>query len=425
MRPEGSALGVNTQSVSSLNEQIKSLLEESFSRVLVEGELSRITFHNSGHIYFTLKDSGSSISCVMFRGNASKLKFRLEEGLKVILDGAVTLYKPRGSYQVNCFSIQPSGQGALALAYEQLKQKLSEQNYFNPEIKKELPKFPKRIALITSATGAALQDMLRIANSRYRVLEIDIYDVLVQGVNAAYEISNAIIKSDTKEYDIIVIGRGGGTVEDLWAFNEEIVADAIFNAKTPIVSAVGHEIDWVISDFVADVRAATPSAAMGICLPDTNELYQYLDTISAQLTQTISQKIYNKNQELTHLKNSYSQHSVEKKLTQKLQEVKQLKEVYEQTVSFKLQNYSKEIEHIKVRFPYAIDSVINIVQNQVLNLQKMLESNNPKLKSKSGFAQISKNLKVIDISELNIDDSFELQSDEIYLNAVVTKKEVK
>jgi len=416
---------MNTLSVSSLNEQIKGLLEESFSRVLVEGELSRITHHNSGHIYFTLKDSGSAISCVMFRGNASKLKFRLEEGLKVIVDGALTLYKPRGSYQVNCFTIQPSGQGALALAYEQLKQKLSQKGYFAPEIKKELPKFPKRIALVTSATGAALQDMLRVANSRYRLLDIDVYDVLVQGENAASAISNALSYSDTLEYDIIIVARGGGSIEDLWAFNEEIVADAIFKAKTPIISAIGHEIDWVISDFVADVRAATPSAAMQICLPDTNELYQYLDTIQTQLTQTISQKIYNKNQELTHLKTSYIQHSVEKKLTQKLQEIKQLKEVYAQSISFKFQNYSKEIEHIKVRFPHAIDSVINVSQNQVLNLQKMLESNNPKLKSKSGFAQISKNKKVIDISELKIDESFELQSDAVYLNAVVTHKEMK
>ena len=416
---------MHTLSVSALNEQIKGVLEESFNRVLVEGELSRITFHNSGHIYFTLKDSSSAISCVMFRGNASKLKFRLEEGMKVVLDGAITLYKPRGSYQINCFSIQPSGQGALALAYEQLKQKLSKQNYFNPEIKKQLPKFPKKIALITSATGAALQDMLRVANSRYRVLEIDIYDVLVQGDEAKYDISNAIINADRKNYDVIVVGRGGGSIEDLWAFNEEIVADAIFNANTPVVSAVGHEIDWVISDFVADVRAATPSAAMQICLPDTNELYQYLDTIQTQLTQGISQKVYNKNQELVHLQNSFSQHSVEKKLTQKLQEVKQFKEVYSQSISFKLQNYSKDIEHIKVRFPHAIDSVINVAQNQVLNLQKMLESNNPKLKSKSGFAQISKDKKVIDISQLNVDDSFELQSDEVYLNAVVTKKEVK
>ena len=235
-------------------EQIKSILETTFSRVLVEGELSRITFHNSGHIYFTLKDSSSTIRAVMFRGNASKLKFQLKEGQKVILDGAITLYKPRGEYQINCFNIEPSGQGALALAYEQLKQKLSEKGYFNPEIKKPLPRFPKKIALITSATSAALQDMLRVANSRYRAVEIDVYDVLTQGNNAALSIANAINISDTKEYDFIVIGRGGGSVEDLWAFNEEIVADAIFKAKTPIISAVGHEIDYVISDFVADIR---------------------------------------------------------------------------------------------------------------------------------------------------------------------------
>jgi len=308
---------MHTLSVSSLNEQIKGLLEESFSRVLVEGELSRITFHNSGHIYFTLKDASSSISCVMFRGNASKLKFQLKEGQKVILDGALTLYKPRGSYQINCFSIEPSGQGALALAYEQLKQKLSDKGYFAQDIKKELPKFPKKIALITSATGAALQDMLRVANTRYRVIEIDIYDVLVQGDSAATSIVNALHVADTKEYDLIIVGRGGGSIEDLWAFNEEIVADAIFASKTPIISAVGHEIDYLISDFVADLRAPTPSAAMHMCLPDTNELYQYIDSVSSQFTQTVSQKVHNATQELNHLENSYKQHSIEKKLTQK------------------------------------------------------------------------------------------------------------
>ncbi len=297
---------MQTLSVSALNEQIKTLLETTFNHVFVEGELSRITFHNSGHIYFTLKDSSSTISAVMFRGNASKLKFQLKEGLKVILNGAITLYKPRGEYQINCFSIEPAGHGALALAYEQLKQKLSAQGYFEQSIKKQLPKFPSRIALITSATSAALQDMLRVANTRYKLLEIDVYDVLVQGDSAAQAISNAIIVSDAKEYDIIVIGRGGGSIEDLWAFNEEIVADAIFRAKTPIVSAVGHEIDWVISDFVSDLRAPTPSAAMEMILPDTNELYMFLDSLQTQLLQTVSQKIFNKRQELNHLVSSYS-----------------------------------------------------------------------------------------------------------------------
>ena len=414
-----------TLSVSALNEQIKTLLETSFNHVFVEGELSRITFHNSGHIYFTLKDSSSTIRCVMFRGNASKLKFQLKEGLKVIVNGAITLYKPRGEYQINCFSIEPAGHGALALAYEQLKQKLSSQGYFNSEIKKELPKFPSRIALITSATSAALQDMLRVANSRYRVLEIDVYDVLVQGQNSATDIANAIIVSDTKNYDIIVIGRGGGSIEDLWSFNEEIVADAIFRAKTPIVSAVGHEIDWVISDFVSDLRAPTPSAAMEMILPDTNELYQYLDSLQTQFSQIISQKVNSNEQDIRHLFNSYSQHSIEKRLTQKSLEVKQVKENFYQTISFKLQNLTKELEHVRVRFPHAINSKINVAQNQLLNFQKMLESNNPKFKSKRGFAQLSQNSNVIDIASLNVDDIFQVQSAKVSISAkVISKKEI-
>jgi len=412
-----------TLSVSALNEQIKNLLESSFTQVLVEGELSRITFHNSGHIYFTLKDSSSVLSCVMFRGNASKLKFRLEEGMKVVINAALTLYKPRGSYQLNCFSIEPSGQGALALAYDQLKQKLSEQGYFNTEIKKALPKFPKKIALITSATGAALQDMLRVANSRYKNIEIDIYDVLVQGESAAGVIANAVALADTKEYDILVVGRGGGSMEDLWAFNEEIVANAIFKASTPVVSAVGHEIDWLISDFVADVRAATPSAAMEMCLPDTNELYQYIDSISSQLEQSLKQKIYTKSQELEHLKNSFAQHSVDKKLSQREEEIKQLKENFTQLMSFNLKGYEREHTRLKQQLPQAIQTQLSIAQTQITNLQKALESNNPKFKTKTGFAQLSQNAKVIDIATLSVGEEFEVQSDTVRINAKVINKE--
>ncbi len=390
-----------TLSVSGLNEQIKGLLETSFNQVLVEGELSRITFHNSGHIYFTLKDSSSVISAVMFRGNASKLKFHLEEGMKVIINAALTLYKPRGSYQLNCFSIEPSGKGALALAFEQLKEKLSTKGYFNSEIKKQLPKFPSRIALITSSTGAALQDMLRVANSRYKNLEIDVYDVLVQGASASHAIVNAIIVADTKEYDILVVGRGGGSIEDLWAFNEESVANAIFHAKTPIISAVGHEIDWVISDFVADVRAATPSAAMEIALPDTNELYQYIDSLSLQMSQVFEQKIYTRSQEILHLKNSFIQHSVKKKVLQREEEIKQL----------------------KVSFTQAVEYRLNLAQNQLINLQKIVESNNPKFKDKKGFAQLSQNAQVVDIHSLNVGDEFEVQSTTVRLKAKVLTKE--
>ncbi len=413
---------MHTLSVSALNEQIKYLLEESFSRVFVEGELSRITFHNSGHIYFTLKDRDSAISCVMFRGNASKLKFRLQEGQKVIIDGAITLYKPRGSYQINCFSIEPSGQGALALAYEQLKQKLSDQGYFTLERKKPLPKFPSKIAFITSATGAALQDMLRVANARYRLLEIDVYDVLVQGESAAASIAHAIKVADTKGYDVIIVGRGGGSIEDLWAFNEESVADAIFHAQTPTVSAVGHEIDWLISDLVADLRAPTPSAAMEMILPDTNELYMSIDGLCEQFSQLFGQKLQSKRQELEHLKLSYIHHSVEKKIEQQKEMITQLRERFRQTIEFKITSKTKELQNIKDHFPQTMDSIINLVQNQLVYLQKMLQSNHPKLKTKKGFAQISYNNQVIDIEELEIGEIFEAQSECVVIQAKVLNK---
>jgi len=414
---------VQSISVGALNEQIKTLLEASFERVLVEGELSRITFHNSGHIYFTLKDSTSAISCVMFRGNASKLRFRLEEGLKVIVDGAITLYKPRGSYQINCFSIEPSGQGALALAFEQLKNKLSQKGYFEASLKKQLPKFPTRIALITSATGAAVQDMLRIAQSRYPLVEIDIYDVLVQGQNAPLSIANAIAIADTKEYDALVVGRGGGSIEDLWAFNEEIVADAIFKAKTPIVSAVGHEIDTLISDFVADLRAPTPTAAMQMILPDKNELLQYLDSIANQYEQLLAQVLHKKEQQLLHLKNLYEQNSIERRLELQLQQTKHLQEVFVSQMEQILLNKAQELELLNNRLPYAISTLLNTKEQQLKHTQNMLLSNNPKLKTKKGYAQLSKNNKVIELQNLEVEDTFELQDANTQIKAkVLTKK---
>ncbi len=412
---------MHTLTVSSLNEQIQSLLESSFTRVLVEGELSRITFHNSGHIYFTLKDASSTVSCVMFRGNASKLKFQLQEGMKVILDGAISVYKPRGSYQINCFNIEPSGQGALALAYEQLKEKLSTKGYFDESKKKQLSKFPKHIALITSATGAALQDMLRVANNRYKNIKIDIYDVLVQGDSASISIVKAIKKADVKSYDFMLIGRGGGSIEDLWAFNEEILADAIFEATTPIVSAVGHEIDWVISDFVADLRAPTPSAGMQMTLPDTNELYQYMDGISSSLSQSISQVLQNKSQELKHIQTLLAQNSVERKIILKKDEIQKLKKSYEQTISFKFQSFTRDLQEIKNSYPQLIDSKVRNSQTQLNNMKQMLESNNPKFKVKKGFAQISKDKQVIDIASLKVDDKFTLMDDKSIVDALVTK----
>ncbi|NCB55251.1 MAG: exodeoxyribonuclease VII large subunit, partial [Epsilonproteobacteria bacterium] len=303
-----------TQSVSSLNNQIKSLLEATFLHVSVEGEISRATYHSSGHLYFTLKDADSAIACVMFKGNAKALKFQLEEGMAVIVHGALSVFSPRGTYQINCLSMEPAGSGALAKAYEQLKAKLSAKGYFDAERKKRLPKFVERVALVTSATGAALQDMLKVAQKRWPLVNITLLDTLVQGENAKLSIAENIAKADRLNVDVIIIARGGGSIEDLWAFNEEIVADAIFTCQTPIVSAVGHEIDYVISDFVADVRAPTPSAAMEMLLPDQIEMLQRLDDTAQHYERLVERLVHTKVLALTRLQELFHQHSIDRKM---------------------------------------------------------------------------------------------------------------
>ena len=406
-------------SVGDLTEQIKNLLEATFVQVNVEGELSRITYHNSGHIYFTLKDADASISAIMFRGNASSLKFRLEEGLKVIINGAITLYKPSGKYQIRAFSIEPSGHGALALAFDQLKRDLDAKGYFEAERKKSLPKYPQKIALITSATGAALQDMLRVASARWPLLHVSLYDVLVQGDSAASSIANAISIADTKEYDVIVIGRGGGSIEDLWAFNERVVADAIYLADTPIVSAVGHEIDWLISDFVADLRAPTPSAAMQMILPDKDEFLQGIDVMASRLETQLRHTLNKKQENLKYLMQSYQRHSIEQKLHLNREQIKQIKQQFHTHITLKLEHFRRELEPLHVRLTQSITQNLNSSRNALLQLQKSYESANPKLRSKRGYAQVSCEGKVIGLNGLHVKDSITLMDAEVSIVAEV------
>ncbi|MEA3522180.1 MAG: exodeoxyribonuclease VII large subunit [Campylobacterota bacterium] len=410
-------------SVAELTEQIKTLLESTFIQVNVEGELSRITYHNSGHIYFTLKDTDASISAIMFRGNASSLKFRLEEGLKVLINGAITLYKPSGKYQIRAFSIEPAGRGALALAYEQLKRELKAQGYFDTSIKKSLPKYPQRIALVTSATGAALQDMLRVASSRWPLLHVSIYDVLTQGESAASQISKAIKIADDKDYDIIVIGRGGGSIEDLWAFNERLLAEAIFAAQTPIVSAVGHEIDWLISDEVADLRAPTPSAAMQMILPDCNEFLQGIDVMRTRLTTQLQNTLFKKQELLKYLAQSYQRHSIEQKMLMHEQSIKQLREHFNRQIMLNLDRYQREVQPLHVSLYQSMQHHLNHARNSLLQLYKAYESANPKLRSSRGYAQVSKTGKVTALEALHVSDSIDLMDAEIHVVAEV--KEVR
>ena len=393
-------------SVSQLNEQLKALLETTFSHVYVEGEISNLTYHNSGHIYFSIKDENSTISCVMFRGNASRLKFRLELGAKIIIMGAITVYTPRGNYQLLCNSIEPSGVGALALAYEQLKTKLQIKGYFNKALKKELPLYPKNIYVITSNTGAAIQDMKKILDNRYPLSKMILIPSLVQGSDAKNSIVNSIqiadrLAQNIDESNIIIVGRGGGSIEDLWAFNEEIVADAIYNTKTPIISAVGHESDFVITDLVADVRASTPSNAIEISTPNINDLRQLNDSLINEFNNTYKRILSNKSIEVNNLKKSFSQHSLENRFEFIQRNINQVKQSLNQT--FK--------------------SIITINENKANLLKNNFKINEPSKKDKIGLVQVTKNNKIIDINLQKIDNMVNLETSKYKFECRIIEKQ--
>jgi len=279
--------------VGEITKDIKKLLETGFDSVWVKGEISTFRRPGSGHFYFTLKDENAIINCVMFRFRNQKLKFDVEEGLEVICGGRITLYEPRGNYQLLIDVMEPVGLGALQLRFEQLKEKLAGEGLFDPKNKKPLPELPQKIALITSPTGAAIQDMLNIIDRRFGNVEILVVPVSVQGERAAPEIAKALATvNQLAEHDVIILGRGGGSIEDLWAFNEEIVARSIFESKIPVVSAVGHEIDFTIADFVADLRAPTPSAAAELVVKNKVDLQKNILNILERLRQAYVNRLH-------------------------------------------------------------------------------------------------------------------------------------
>lgn len=294
-------------SVTELSNYIKRLLDgdDVLSSICVCGELSNYKMHSSGHHYFTLKDEGAVISAVMFSRDASRLRFRPDNGMRVILYGRVSSFPKSGQYQIYVTEMQPDGVGALYIAYEQMKEKLQKQGYFDPEHKKNLPKYPERIAVITSPTGAAVRDIVRVLSNRYPLCEIIVCPVKVQGEGSGSEVAHMIDYVNEKNIaDIIITGRGGGSLEDLWAFNEEVVAKAIYDSRIPVISAVGHEPDVTISDFVADIRAATPSNAAEIAVRDSAQLRIQLGNVTNLMYQRLKGKLDIKRSILNNLATS-------------------------------------------------------------------------------------------------------------------------
>jgi exodeoxyribonuclease VII large subunit len=277
-----------------VNQYIKFLFEKDYAlrSLFVKGEISNFKNHSSGHLYFTLKDSQSSINCVMFKTAASYLNFEVKNGLSVIICGRVSLYEKTGQYQIYADTMEPAGKGALYLAFEQLKEKLYKEGLFDQAHKKPIPKYPNTIGIITSGTGAAVRDIIQISKRRNPSVELIILPVLVQGSTAAADIARAIaLMNEYNNVDVIIVGRGGGSIEDLWAFNEEITARAVYASKIPIISAVGHEVDYTITDFVADLRASTPSAAAELAVPDIHKLKTSIVTNRQRLNSVISNTV--------------------------------------------------------------------------------------------------------------------------------------
>ena len=295
-----------TLTVSEVNEAVRNLLESElrFRNLCVQGELSNYKIYPSGHHYFTLKDQESSLRCVMFRSSATKLRFRPENGMRVFASGSLRVYPRDGAYQLSCTAIVPDGVGDLQVAFEQLKQRLYAEGLFDEAHKKPLPAFPGRIAIITSSAGAVVHDMIRILRQRWPMTKVLLLPVRVQGAEAPAEIASAIRYANRHQLaDLIITGRGGGSLEDLWAFNDERVARAIYASGIPVISAVGHEPDVTISDFVADRRASTPSNAAEIAVPDRHEIEELLASVSARLNHAVARDLQRRRQQLDSLRN--------------------------------------------------------------------------------------------------------------------------
>ena len=411
-------------SVSTLNTQIKSLLEATFIHVLVEGEVASCTYHTSGHLYFTLKDTQSSIKCVMWRSSVAKMKFQIEKGMHIVIEGSLGVYTPRGEYQFYAVHIEPYGQGALALAYEQLKEKLKKKGYFETARKKPIPKQIRTLALVTAKQSAALHDMLKVIEKRWALVTVTIVDTLVQGSHASQQIAKSLAYADSLGVDLIVVGRGGGSTEDLWAFNEEVVADRLFEMKTPVVSAVGHEVDVMMSDLVADLRAPTPSAAIEMILPDSQEVRYTLAEMAHRYEQTIAQRLQQAEERLTHLSQRLKVLSPTRRLNALSERFDGLGRELGRVMRQRLQHQEGRVIPLKKQLSDQIGFIVEQKSQAVGYHLTRLKSQDPLLKCRSGWAELSQEGKVVPLSTLQEGERFYLEDGELKLEAQVLKRVV-
>lgn len=371
--------------VTQINKYIKYKMDNdsNLSVVYLKGEISNFKNHSSGHLYFTIKDETSRILAVMFRGNASRINFKPVDGSKVLVVGRISCYEASGNYQIYVEEMIEDGVGNLYLEFEKLKKKLGDKGYFDDRYKKPIPKFPKRIGIITAPTGAAIRDIITTINRRYKLVELYIFPSLVQGENAKDDIVRNLECANNYDLDLIILGRGGGSIEDLWAFNEEVVADAIFKSNIPIISAVGHEIDFTISDFVSDLRAPTPTAAAELSVPNTIDLINYIKQLEIRNSKSIENIIDINKSKLNSLINSYV--------------LKNPKNMYEIK--------SQKLDNLVDKLNIYIKRNLNDKNNRFINILNKLDALNPINTIKRGYSITkSKDRVITSINNINNDD---------------------
>lgn len=366
--------------VTQLNQEMKLLLEThpNFRNVFVRGEISNFKLHTSGHCYFSLKDRDAAISCVMFRSDAQRLRFRPENGLSVIVRGRISAYPKTGQVQLYAADLVPDGAGALSLQFEQLKEKLYREGLFDPSHKKELPLYPNTIAIVTSPTGAAVHDMIRILRRRFPCAEVLIYPALVQGADAPASLMSALLRADRDaRADVLIVGRGGGSVEDLWAFNDEGLARTIYALETPVVSAVGHEPDVTIADFVADVRAATPSAAAELVTPDCDELRQMIDSDSERSALALRRMLEKQKERLSRAQRALSVHTPERQIAELRRALAEKAHRLHQSQSHALDNRREQTNREKKRLDQAAERFVQQRSSAFASRVAVLQSLSP------------------------------------------------
>ena len=413
----------NYITIGEINRYLKDLFDNdrNLQEVYLKGEISNFKAHTRGHFYFTLKDDTSRINAVMFSYRASSLKFVPSDGMKVLVKGKVSVYEATGAYQIYVDEMQEDGIGNLYIEFEKLKKKLAAEGLFDKDKKKRIPKVPRRIGIVTASTGAAIRDILTTIKRRFPICETILFPSLVQGTEAAKDIVKNIELANTYDIDTLIVGRGGGSIEDLWPFNEEIVARAIYNSRVPVISAVGHEIDFTIADFVADLRAPTPTAAAELAVPDMAMIKTYLDNAISRSTISINNCIDSRRQSLGSLVNSY----VLKKPTA-------MYEIKEQNLDFLIDRINKEMKIIldntrvrlfKVSNSYVLtnpDILYKFKMQGLEHLINKLEVLNPMNTLKRGYAIVKKDDKVVsDLKKVQIDDNINIEVKSGMINAKV------